>query len=217
MAGRIVFLLEEPSMKDLLEGLLPRLMPGWVTGEHFLCVKHEGKSDLDRSIPRKLSAWQFPGDRFIVVRDNDGADRAAVLDKLKALCAEAGRPDTMVRLACQELEAWYLGDLVAVASAFAQPKVASPAQRKRYAEPDDWQKPSVEIKRLVPSFQKRSGARAMGGHLREPEFNRSSSYAKFITGLKRLAARRPTRTRSAGLVGRAGLAAPPGPADCAWR
>ena len=74
MAGRLVFLLEEPSMKRLLEGLLPRLMPGLVAGHHFVCVPHEGKSDLDRSIPRKLSAWQIPGDRFVVVRDNDGAD-----------------------------------------------------------------------------------------------------------------------------------------------
>lgn len=187
MAGRIVFLLEEPSMKDLLEGLLPRLMPGWVAGEHFLCVKHEGKSDLDRSIPRKLSAWQFPGDRFIVVRDNDGADCAAVLARLKGLCAAAGRPDTLVRLACQELEAWYLGDLSAVASAFDQTKADTPATRKRFAEPDSWQKPSVEMLRLVPSFQKRSGARAMAQHLREPEFNRSPSFGKFVDGVRRVA------------------------------
>jgi hypothetical protein len=65
MMGRLVFLLEEPSMKLLLEGLLPRLMPGWVAGQHFLCVAHQGKSDLDLSIPRKLSAWQYPGDRFV--------------------------------------------------------------------------------------------------------------------------------------------------------
>ncbi|MFN3809885.1 MAG: DUF4276 family protein [Roseateles asaccharophilus] len=196
MAGRIVFLLEEPSMKDLLEGLLPRLMPGWVAGEHFLCVKHEGKSDLDRSIPRKLSAWQFPGDRFIVVRDNDGADCAAVLAKLKGLCAAAGRPDTLVRLACQELEAWYLGDLSAVASAFDQVKADTPATRKRFAEPDSWQKPSVEMQRLVPSFQKRAGARAMAQYLREPEFNRSPSYGKFIDGVRRVAGEMATASAS---------------------
>ncbi|XEQ91738.1 hypothetical protein SCACP_05460 [Sporomusa carbonis] len=44
MKGRIVFLLEELSMKELLEGLLPRLFPGLV----FQCVPHEGKTDLDR-------------------------------------------------------------------------------------------------------------------------------------------------------------------------
>ena len=187
MAGRLVFLLEEPSMKLLLEGLLPRLMPGWVAGHHFVCVPHEGKSDLDRSIPRKLSAWQIPGDRFVVVRDNDGADCAAVLSKLHAMCRAAGRPDTLVRLACQELEAWYLGDLQAVAAAFANPKADSPAHRKKFVDPDAWRKPSVELERLVPRFQKGAGARAMAQHLREPEHNQSHSYGKFVEGVRRIA------------------------------
>lgn len=70
MNGCIVFLLEEPSMKALLEGMLPRLFPGL----NFQCVSHEGKSDLDKSIPRKLRAWREPGVRFIIVRDNDNAN-----------------------------------------------------------------------------------------------------------------------------------------------
>ena len=58
MQGRIIFLLEEPSMKVLLDNWLPRLFPGWVERQHFLCIQHEGKSDLDRSIPR---AARTPG------------------------------------------------------------------------------------------------------------------------------------------------------------
>lgn len=187
MAGRLVFLLEEPSMKLLLEGLLPRLMPGWEAGQHFLCVPHEGKSDLDRSIPRKLSAWQIQGDRFVVVRDNDGADCEVVLRKLQALCVAAGRSDTLVLLACQELEAWYLGDLPAVAAALGHPKADSAAHRKKFADPDTWRKPSVELERLVPHFQKGAGARAMAQHLREPEHNQSHSYGKFVSGVRRVA------------------------------
>lgn len=186
MIGRVIFLLEEPSMKLLLEGLLPRLVPGWVAGQHFLCVPHQGKSDLDRSIPRKLSAWQYPGDKFVIVRDNDGADCVAVLQKIKGLCATAGRPDTLVRLACQELETWYLGDLAAVAAAFTQPKADTPALRKRFADPDVLRKPSIELARLVPNFQKGAGARAMAQHLRGPEHNRSYSYGKFVSGLRRV-------------------------------
>ena len=68
--NRIVFLLEERSMKTLLEGLLPRLMPD----KSFICIPHEGKQDLEKSIPRKLRAWHEPGARFVVVRDNDGGD-----------------------------------------------------------------------------------------------------------------------------------------------
>ncbi len=187
MQGRIIFLLEEPSMKALLDGLLPRLFPGWTDGQHFQCVPHEGKSDLDRSIPRKLSAWRLPGDRFVVVRDNDSANCIDVKASLKALCAKGGRPETLVRLVCQELESWYIGDLQALSAAFDAPKVNTPAQRKRFLHPDQWQKPSIEVKRLIPAFQKISGARVMAQHL-SPPANLSHSFQVFVEGLRRIAA-----------------------------
>ncbi|WP_240531207.1 DUF4276 family protein [Variovorax boronicumulans] len=173
-------------MKVLLEGLLPRLFPGWVDGQQFLCVPHEGKNDLDRSIPRKLGAWRIPGDRFVIVRDNDNADCIALKSRLTALCKDGGRPETLVRLVCQELEGWYIGDLRALATAFALPKTDSPAQRKRFANPDSWQKPSIEVKRLVPTFQKISGARLMASHL-DSQGNRSRSYQVFLEGVSRIA------------------------------
>jgi Domain of unknown function (DUF4276) len=187
MNGRIIFLLEEASMKILLDGLLPRMLPGVVKGEHFLCVPHEGKSDLDRSIPRKLSAWHVPGDRFVVVRDNDSADCIELKARFQALCQANGRPETLVRLVCQELESWYVGDLQALGQAFDNPKLNTPALRKRFAAPDDWQKPSAEVKRLVPAFQKGSGARAMAACLNEVG-NRSRSFQVFVSGVRRIAA-----------------------------
>ncbi len=185
MIGRIVFLLEEPSMKILLQGLLPRLFPGWVEHEHFTCIPHEGKSDLDRSIPKKLKAWRIPGDRFVIVRDNDNADCIDLKGRLRTICGACGRPDTLVRLVCQELESWYLGDIEALALAF-DPKLDIPMLRKRFVEPDAWQKPSKELERLIPAFQKGMGARLMAQYLRETG-NLSCSYNKFIEGLRRVA------------------------------
>ncbi|WP_082853042.1 DUF4276 family protein [Bordetella ansorpii] len=186
MAGRIIFLLEEPSMRTLLDAWLPRLFPGWVDGVHFQCIPHEGKTDLDRSISRKLAAWRIPGDRFVVVRDNDAADCMKLKANLRERCEQSGRKDTLIRLVCQELESWYLGDLAALARAFDVPKIDSPANRKRYAEPDSWQKPSLEVKRLAPAFQKSSGARAMALHL-NPGANRSHSLRVFESGVRRMA------------------------------
>ena len=173
-------------MKALLDGLLPRVFPGWKPEEHFQCVPHEGKTDLDRSIPRKLKAWRVPGDRFVVVRDTDGADCKALKATLKRMCKQADRPDTLVRLVCQELESWYLGDLAALARAFDLPRIDAPANRKRFIEPDQWQKPSVEVKRLAPAFQKTSGARAMGIHL-DTLINTSVSFQVFLQGVHNIA------------------------------
>ena len=187
MPGRLIFLLEEPSMKILLDEWLPRLFPGWLNGVHFQCIPHEGKTDLERSITRKLAAWRVPGDRFVVVRDNDNANCEKLKERLRELCHQSGRPDTLIRLVCQELESWYLGDLKAVAMAFRQQKVDTPRHRKRFAHPDNWQKPSAEIKRLVPTFQKISGARAMAAHL-TPDGNLSTSLQYFVRGIRRVAA-----------------------------
>lgn len=186
MRGRVVFLLEEPSMRALLEGLLPRLFVGWKKGEHFLCIEHQGKSDLDKSVPRKLKNWQYPGDRFVVMRDNDNADCRQVKARYVELCADSGRGDTLIRLVCQELESWYLGDLRALAQCYGAPKIDSPALRKKFADPDGCQKPSMEIARRLPGFQKGSAARDMAAHL-TPEHNRSRSFQTFVAGLRHVA------------------------------
>ena len=85
-------------MRVLLDGLLPRLFPGLP----FMCVPHEGKSDLERSIPRKLRRWREPGVRFAVVRDNDGGNCRALKNDLRALCRAGHQDDTLIRIVCQE-------------------------------------------------------------------------------------------------------------------
>jgi hypothetical protein len=177
--SRLVFLLEEYSMKVLLDALLPRFFPGLP----FLCVPHEGKQDLERSIPRKLQAWREPGARFIVVRDNDDGDCRTIKQRLMGLCL--ARPDTVVRIACQELEAWYLGDPAALAEAFGDARLAQIGQRARFRDPDDVVQPARALEELVPSFQKVSGARLLGPLL-DPARNRSGSFRALMDAVQRL-------------------------------
>ena len=179
--SRIIFLLEEYSMKVLLEGLLPRLVPGLP----FLCIPHEGKQDLEKSIPRKLRAWREPGVCFVIVRDNDGGDCRLLKTRLKELCEQGERVDSLIRIACQELEAGYLGQPEALAVAYAKPTVANLFRRAKYRNPDDVLKPSKKLVSLIPEFQKVSGARRMSGMLTSE--NRSPSFQAFITGVKLVA------------------------------
>ncbi|HHE08123.1 MAG TPA: DUF4276 family protein [Chlorobaculum parvum] len=182
MTGKVVFLLEERSMKALLEGLLPRFLPNL----QFQCVPHEGKQDLEKSIPRKLRAWQEPGVRFVIIYDNDGGNCIELKQRLTELCNESGRQDTLVRIACQELEAWYFGDPEALARAFDKKQLRNIGNKARYRDPDSIIYPSKELSKLIPEFQKISGARKMSAHLSRTE-NRSSSFHALINGLERLA------------------------------
>jgi hypothetical protein len=178
----IVFLLEEPSMRECLDGLLPKLLPPEVP---FHLVSHEGKADLEKSIPRKLRAWGSPGARFVVLRDKDAADCHRVKGKLRKLCAQGGKPGALVRIVCHHLEAWFLGDLLAVEKAYGLRGLATRAGRRPYRDPDTLPNAAQELKRLVPEYQKMSGARMIGALL-EPERNRSRSFRVFVDGVTRL-------------------------------
>lgn len=178
---KIIFLLEEPSMKSFLDGYLPRLMPGL----DFLCIKHEGKQDLEKSIPRKLRA--FHRSVFVVVRDNDSANCIVIKTRLQRLCEEGGRSDTMIRIACQELEAWYLGVLAVLADVYARPKLAGLGRKTKYRNPDRLGSPSSELVKLVPEFRKLEGARRMGAAMPLLESaNNSPSFRVFVEGVRRM-------------------------------
>lgn len=187
--NKVVFLLEEASMKDLLIGLLPRYYPSL----SFLCLAHEGKSDLEKSIPRKLRAWREPGVRFVVVRDNDGADCMRLKQQLARSCAAAGRPDTIVRIVCQELEAWYLGEPDALADAFGNENLRRIGRMARFRDPDKVQKPSDELTKILPGFAKGSGAKTMACYLTR-EGNRSQSFQVLLCGIDRICAEFRTAT-----------------------
>ena len=100
---QLVFMLEEPSAKVLLESLLPRILPNDVS---FLCIPHEGKQDLEKSLPVKLRHWNVPNTWFVVIRDKDQSDCLTLKNHLKKICEDSGRPETLVRIAVHELESW---------------------------------------------------------------------------------------------------------------
>lgn len=178
--SRLVFLLEERSMQVLLEGMLPRLFPELP----FLCIPHEGKQSLEQSIPRKLRAWNEPGARFCVVRDNDGADCTALKQQLVDLCCDGRRDDALVRIACQELEAWYFGEPGALADEFQRENLRGIHEKARYRVPDAINRPSRELTKLVAEFQKVGGARRLARRLSRA--NRSESFRALLAGIERL-------------------------------
>ncbi len=178
---KLVFLLEEQSMKELLDGLMPRMFPG----VEYMAIPHSGKSDLEKSIPRKLRAWQDPQARFVIVRDQDSADCKVVKAHLRELCNQSGKSDCLIRISCRELESWFLGDLQAVETAMRVRNLKKQQNSRKYRNPDKLSSPSDELRKLVPLYQKISGARAIGAELRE-EGNRSQSYNIFLSGIRKL-------------------------------
>lgn len=178
----LVFFLEEPSAKAFLQGILPK-----VIGPDINCqyVVFEGKQDLERRLPIRLKSWLDKDAKFIVMRDQDNSDCKAIKQSLRKKCIDAGKNDVLIRIACHELETFFLGDLFAVSQAFNNEKIAKNQSKSKFRNPDRLSNPSEEIKKLIPTYQKVAGARAIAPYLSQ-EHNCSTSFKALITGIQKV-------------------------------
>lgn len=181
--SELVFLLEEASAQAMLEGLLPRLLQDCPPVRYIV---FEGKQDLEKQLVRRLSNYLVPGARFVVLRDKDSADCRKVKENLVNLCEKAGKANTLVRIACHQLESWYLGDLAAVERGLQIAGLAAKQGKSKYRTPDGLANAADELTKLTSGrYQKIRGSRAIGPHL-DPSNTRSCSFAVFISGIKTL-------------------------------
>lgn len=179
----LVFLLEEPSAREMLKGLLPRLLAPTVV-PHFIVF--DAKQDLERNIERRLRGWLKPDSAFVVIRDQDAGDCRTVKGFLARKCANAGRPEALVRVACHELESWYFGDLSAVERALGVDGLVRLGRKRQYRVPDEIHRPSWELAKVTRhAYQKVAGSRAIGREL-SLTGNTSTSFGVLLTGLLKL-------------------------------
>ena len=170
-------------MKITLENLLPKL---GIDLYSVTIIAHQGKSDLERSIPKKLRAWLVPNARFLILRDNDRGDCHARKAHLVELAAGAGKAEqSRVRIVCQELEAWFLADLPALVAAGYLAAGKLPAFSRK--DPDSIAHPVREMERLRPGYGKGIGATNIAPHL-DPANIRSASFRNTIQAIRDLIA-----------------------------
>ena len=101
-------------------------------------------------------------------------------------CREAGKPETLIRIAIHELESWYLGDLSAVEKGLDLSNLRKKQNSRKYRDPDRLSNPVQEIEKLTAGkYQKVSGSRKIGPYL-SLNNNHSTSFNSFISGLIRL-------------------------------
>ncbi|EGJ29996.1 MULTISPECIES: DUF4276 family protein [Moorena] len=186
MSYDLIFMLEEPSMKNVLDQLLPQIIPNEIT---YICITHQGKQDLWKSIPKKIQAFQYsPDTRFIIVHDQDSHDCKKLKSELLEICQTAGKSkNVMIRIICHELESWFLGDLAAVEKAYRmKPDSLSKQQSKqKYRNPDQLDSAKQELKRLVKEYYPGTHSKKIAPHLSLTD-NTSHSFQVFIKGIKHL-------------------------------
>jgi hypothetical protein len=180
----LVFLLEEESAKAMLESLLPRVL------DHRIAVRaiaFEGKQDLEKQLEKRLRNYANDQARFIVMRDQDSApDCKAIKAVLTDTCSRAGRSaQSLVRIACRELESFYIADLAAVETALGVRGIGRRQGKSKFRDPDELVNPARELSKLTRArYQKVSGSREIGKHL-DLDNMRSSSFRNLIAAIRK--------------------------------
>ena len=100
----------------------------------------------------------------------------------------AGRQaESIVRVACHELESFYLGDLEAVERGLNVSNLQKLKDKRMFRDPDIVPNPSILLGKITNSnYQKVAGSRAIGPHLSLDDSNHSCSFNVLILGIRKL-------------------------------
>ncbi|WP_199248125.1 DUF4276 family protein [[Phormidium] sp. ETS-05] len=187
------------SAQKALQNILPKIFGANIT---FDIHPYQGKLDLINKLPQRLKgykAWLPPDYRIVVLVDEDREDCHKLKLKLEKIAIDAGfttksmAPDgsfqVLNRVAVEELEAWFFGDIPAIVKAY--PKVsANLASKSSYRNPDaitggTWE----DLERVLQKagyhqggLEKNKAAREISQFM-ELESNCSPSFQAFYLGI----------------------------------
>ena len=197
---QIEFLVEEPSAKEALKNLVPKIL----VGIPFNIRAFQGKEDLIKNLLAHLKAYKNYIDEncyIVIVIDKDIEDCNVLKDKLEKITQEAGfvsrskakegKYQVINRIAIEELEAWCFGDVVAINAAYKKISL-NIANQEKYREPDAITGGTAEAlerllkdKKYCTRMRKIEVARNISVHM-DPERNTSKSFQVFRDALKDL-------------------------------
>jgi hypothetical protein len=176
----IVFMTEELSMRVTLESLIENHFPERVRAVDWLVLEYEGKSDLEMNLPRKIRSWTFGDPHFVILRDADGQDCIELKRRLESL-ASAARGRLTVRIVCQELESWLLGDSHAVCRAYPDCRFSN--EEAKFRDPDRLNNAAQILNDITRERSKPRRAARIAPQL-DPAKNRSHSFQVFYRTLQ---------------------------------
>ncbi|KLD78725.1 DUF4276 family protein [Xanthomonas hyacinthi] len=211
----IEVLVEDSSGAKLIEILLPR-----VIGQHgqphtwriidyktigriprgLSTASDPAKRALLNQLPGVLNGYgNTPGiDAVVVVVDTDQRDCSAFLKELKDVLARChAKPNTLFRLAIEEMEAWLLGDRQALLAAYPKARKDILANYQQDSICGTWELladaihpgGSIAIRKAgwpLPGEVKHAWASQIGPRM-DVERNQSPSFRKFRDGIRKLA------------------------------
>lgn len=212
----IEILVEDASGEKLLEALLPKLFGVYGDPHTWRVHSYKGIGRIPKNLnaggdpakrilldqlPKLLGGYgKTPGiDAVVVVLDSDRRNCVDFLAELKALAANCNpAPNTLFRIAIEEMEAWYFGDRHALTAAYPKAKIDVLQRYTQDSVCGTWELLADAIYPGGSAVVKKAGWPLPGqvkhewaekiGPLLEPDRNISPSFGKLRDGLHRLVA-----------------------------
>jgi hypothetical protein len=143
---------------------------------------------LENHLEMRIKYWKMPETMFVVMRDQDSGYCSVIKRKLKEKCKAAGHPEAIVRIACHELESFYLGDPDAIEKGLEIHNIRKHDRRNLFREPDSIDQPSKKLMYITRNkYQKIDGSGKIAPFL-NPLINTSKSFNVLYKTLNQLLA-----------------------------
>jgi hypothetical protein len=192
-------LVEEPSMKKLLDLVLP----GWLGSTVIVRVRaFQGKSDLLKNLPSRLAGYattlrRAPRTRVLVVVDRDNDKCLDLKQTIETMATKAGlavrgsgrAPVVLVRIVVRELENWYFGDWKAVRAAFPKVKGDPPGRYRANADvahSKTWEALRSQLAKAGVHVDSKVKCAECIAPFLDPDRNSSASFQTFLQGTREL-------------------------------
>lgn len=174
---------EEPSMKAAIQGLLPRVVND---PRSIKIISFDGVGNMETALPRQLRALSGDEDAVVLIlRDNDNGVCTDHKRKFARMVVDAGLTGrAKVRIVCQMLESWFIGDTAALKGS-GHFKVRPVPKRLTTCDPDMLTNPKKDLRALRDGYNEISGAKAIAPHL-NVSANRSASFRHTIQAIRDL-------------------------------
>jgi len=198
--SRLEILVEEPSMEAALREIMPKLLQERASWKP---INMGSKGRLLKALPARLRGYRQRIDngedlKIIVLVDRDNDNCEQLKHRLETIAREAGLTtktaangqgdfQVVTRIAIEELEAWFMGDVDALKTAFTSLRgVNFPGIFRNPDNGGTWERLHRFLKRngiYRKSYPKIEAARKIAKHM-EPDRNRSRSFQSFVQGVE---------------------------------
>lgn len=201
MMIELEFFVEEESAQIALSILIPKILAEF--SYSFNIHPYQGKQDLLRNLPNRLKAYLHNNEntKIIILIDRDDEDCTQLKAKLEKIARNVGLSTRsnphhsgnfyiVNRIAIEELEAWFFGDIEAIRAVY--PRIPKTLDKKQaYRNPDEIRGgTSEQLEKLLKDYYpnglpKTIVAREVSQHM-NPDNNQSKSFQVFRDALRDL-------------------------------